>query len=265
MSNYMLHVHSKMHYSYIRNTLSTCFTVKLTRPKGIPTWEFWNYAISISSTKSLGGIPNWECEVLKLQFLTLNSPWEISDCLGSVRKSILQNHLKHMQDNMIDQVQYKQWTSTDRSNLDTKVADFLDSFLSGLQKLLPHDFIAKQQAGYLGDFVENYSFVVQDAAQSFQWNNLQATIHPLVCYYRRDVLDEIPEHTSFVIISECNIHDTVAVHLFQKLLIQFLTDKLGQHLKRICYFSDGCAAQYKNWKNLTSVSQTLSSLTTSMC
>ncbi|XP_033122950.1 uncharacterized protein LOC117121756 isoform X2 [Anneissia japonica] len=59
--------------------------------------------------------------------------------------------------------------------------------------------------------------------------------------------DEI-DHTSFVIISECNTHDTVAVHLFQKLLIQFLTDTLG-HVKKICYFSDGCAAQYKNRKN----------------
>ena len=128
---------------------------------------------------------------------------------------------------------------------------------------MPHDFIAKQQAGYLqylrsnlepgmvlvvADFAENYSFVVQDAAQSFHWNNLQATIHPFVCYYRRDMQDEAFEHTSFVIISECNIHDTVAVHLFQKMLIQFLSDKLG-HLKKICYFSDGCAAQYKNRKN----------------
>ena len=115
------------------------------------------------------------------------------------------------------------------------------------EKLLPHDFIAKQQAGYLqylrsnlepgmvlvvADFAENYSFVVQDAAQSFHWNNLQATIHPFVCYYRRDMQDEAFEHTSFVIISECNIHDTVAVHLFQKMLIQFLSDKLG-HLNKI--------------------------------
>ena len=32
----------------------------------------------------------------------------------------------------------------------------------------------------LVDFAENYSFVVQDEVQGFQWNNLQATLHPIV-------------------------------------------------------------------------------------
>ena len=169
-----------------------------------------------------------------------------------------------MQDNMIDHLHYKQWTSTDRSNLETvfqTVADFLDSYEASLQRLLLHHFIAKQQATYLqnmkasmepgvvlavADFSENYSFIVQD------WNNLQATIHPFVCYYRKDVaLEMTPQHTNLVIISECNIHDTVAVHLFQKLLIQFLSKTLGVCPKKVCcYFSDGCAAQYKNRKKL---------------
>ena len=33
------------------------------------------------------------------------------------------------------------------------------------------------------NFAENYSFVVQDCAQSCHWNNVQATIHPFVLYY----------------------------------------------------------------------------------
>jgi hypothetical protein len=32
----------------------------------------------------------------------------------------------------------------------------------------------------LGNFPENYSFIIQDAAQGFHWNNQQATIHPLL-------------------------------------------------------------------------------------
>ena len=32
------------------------------------------------------------------------------------------------------------------------------------------------------DFSENYAFVVQDASQSFHWNNTQATVHPFVIY-----------------------------------------------------------------------------------
>ena len=49
-------------------------------------------------------------------------------------------------------------------------------------------------------------------------------------------------------VSESNKHDTVAVHLFQKVLIEFLTNKIEKPQK-IIYFSDGCAAQYKNRKN----------------
>ena len=68
-----------------------------------------------------------------------------------------------------------------------------------LETLKPRNLIAKQQASYLnsvkenllpgeflviGDFSENYSFVVQDKAQSFHWNNSMTTIHPFAYYYR---------------------------------------------------------------------------------
>jgi len=165
---------------------------------------------------------------------------------------------------MIDQVQFKQWTTTDRSSLETKIQssdEFIRSFTTSLPRLLHHDFIAKQQSRFLqeskekllpgeviilGDFAENYSFIVQDAAQSFHWNNLQATIHPFVCYYVEETSGEL-QHINFVVIAESNIHDTTAVHLFQKILLQFLASRIGQP-KYIKYFSDGCAAQYKNRK-----------------
>lgn len=84
---------------------------------------------------------------------------------------------------MIDRIEYKQWTTTDRSTLETKplsVDDFLGNFLGAIPKVCQHDFIAKQQSLFLqdskgtitpkeplvvGNFAENYSFVVQDAAQ----------------------------------------------------------------------------------------------------
>ena len=102
----------------------------------------------------------------------------------------------------IDEIQFSQWTATDSSNLDAfvkSVEDFLDVFIEKLETLKPHDFIVKQEASYLnsvkenllpeeffviGDFSENYSFVVQDKAQSFHLNNGMATIHPLAYYYR---------------------------------------------------------------------------------
>ena len=145
----------------------------------------------------------------------------------------------YFDEQMVDRIEYKQWTTTDRSTLETKVQSvdsFLTDFTDALPKVVTHDFIAKQQSAFfaesklnivpgefvvIADFAENYSFVVQDASQSFHWNNLQATIHPFVCYYKvqSDNSEFCLQHTSFVIISENNIHDTIAVHLYQKALI----------------------------------------------
>ena len=86
----------------------------------------------------------------------------------------------------------------------------------------------------IGDFSENYSFVLQDAAQGFHWNNSQATIHPFVAYYRDS--KELC-HLSYVVISDCNHHDTVAVHLFQKHFIEYLTKTFGSLPRKIYYFS----------------------------
>lgn len=91
----------------------------------------------------------------------------------------------------------------------------------------------------VADFSENYSFVVQDAAQGMHWNNSQATIHPFVVYYQHS---EEEHHISFVVISDCLQHDTVAVHLFQRELITFLKSALPfADIKKVTYFSDGAA------------------------
>ena len=108
-----------------------------------------------------------------------------------------------MDDNYIDSIQYKQWVSVDISTLETitrPADDFVDSFCDQIKLLIPHSFIAKQQSLFqtdamssllpgqfivIHDFSENYTFVLQDAAQGFHWNNSQATIHPFVAYYRQ--------------------------------------------------------------------------------
>jgi len=196
-----------------------------------------------------------------------------TECPGTEQ---LQNRLEqYFDEQMIDRIEYKQWTTTDRATLETKVQsvdEFLRVFLGALPSVVQHDFIAREQTQYLqrsrsmlkpgefvvvGDFSENYSFVLQDAAQSFHWNNLQATLHPFVCYYAASNHDDGDEqsnieHLSFVVISESNSHDTIAVHLFQRVLIEFLTNTIRKPTK-ILYFSDGCAAQYKNRKNFVNL------------
>ena len=168
-----------------------------------------------------------------------------------------------LDDNLIDCVVYKQWTSVDRSTLVTvsqPVDEFVESFCSKLEALLTHSFIAKQQSQFYrdmktspppgvfvvsADFSENYAFVLQDAAQGYHWNNAQATVHPFVIYYKDS---SSTNHLNFVVVSDCLHHDTIAVYLFQKNLIAFLK-KQGSTPTKIIYFSDGAASQYKNRKN----------------
>ena len=164
-----------------------------------------------------------------------------------------------MDDNLVDSIVYKQWVSVDWCILETfskSADDFVDVFCEQLQVLLPHSFIAKQnllskpsQKSELlpgemitADFSENYSIVLQDAAQGFHWNNLQATIHPFIVYYKDS--DEL-KHICYVVISDSLRHNTVAVHLFQKSLICFLRENFGTLSHKIYYFSDGAASQYK--------------------
>ncbi len=97
----------------------------------------------------------------------------------------------------------------------------------------------------IGDFAENFSFVVQDEAQSFHWNNSSVTIHPFVYYFKEN--NQL-ENGNYALISNCNTHDTVAVYVFQKHLMQHLHEKFAR-VSKVIYFSDGCAGQYKNLKN----------------
>ena len=97
------------------------------------------------------------------------------------------------------------------------------------------------------DFAENYSFVIQDEIQSFHWNNAMATLHPFVAYYREN---EELKHINHVIISDCNIHDTVAVHLFLKVFLEKLKENIPT-ARKIIYFFDGCAGKF--WKYLLNI------------
>ena len=188
----------------------------------------------------------------------------LGSCSCCPGKEPLREMLEHcFEEAGIDKIEFKQWTTTDRSNMETMVQlteEFPDNFVEKLDAPKRHDFIAKQQANYLnerkenlkegeflviGDFSENFTFVCQDAAQSFHWNNSSATLHPFVYYYKQDnkVL-----HGNLVIISDCGTHDTVAVHHFIRRLVDHLREKFPV-LNNIIYFSDGCAGQYKNLKN----------------
>ena len=126
--------------------------------------------------------------------------------------------------------------------------------------LFCHHFLKVQQAAYLKeakaildnetciilmDFLENYSFLVQDAIQSFFWQNQQATLHPFAVYHNDD--NGKLKCDCYCVISDHLLHDQTAVHCFISLVIPTIRTR-NPRINRIKYFSDGRASQYKNFK-----------------
>ena len=139
--------------------------------------------------------------------------------------------------------------------------DFIDNFSSQVVKLTRHSFTVKTQSSYMkelkatmkpldnvilqGDFAENFSYVIQDEVQSFHWENKQATLHPFVAYHR--LADGTVEHSNICVVSDTE-HTTTTVYAFLNVIIPYLRTRFPE-MKRIHYFTDGCAGQYKNKSN----------------
>ena len=95
------------------------------------------------------------------------------------------------------------------------------------------------------DFAETYTFMVQDAIQSFHLNNTQAMMHPFFINYKQD---GTLKHKSLMCISDMLQHDVHTVCAFQKTIIfNVLTKDLPQ-VENVIYFSE-----YKNHKNFTNL------------
>ena len=169
-----------------------------------------------------------------------------------------------------DVIHYKQWTSSGQSkllDLQDTVTDFIEVFVSLADKATTHQFIVKAQSGYLRhlketipthtevivlmDFAENYLFVCQDAIQGFHWETAQTTLHPFTVYFRDDTGDL--QCQSFCVVSDDHSHSAVTVHKFLSDLIHCHLRVQFPQLKKIHYFSDGAASQYKNCKNFTNL------------
>ena len=84
-------------------------------------------------------------------------------------------------------------------------------------------------------------------AQGYHWTHHSCTVHPVVCYYKNS--DNELQHASLCFLSDELQHDVVMVYQIQVNAIQYRYLKsLMPNLKIVEYFSDGCAAQYKNRK-----------------
>ena len=120
------------------------------------------------------------------------------------------------------------------------VPSFIEMLITSLEELKPHSFISREQARYLnelkenlaessvillGDFAENYSFVVQDDVQSFHWNNMQCSLHPVVIYYRKD---DALHHLSYTVISDDTTHDVNFVYKVIQVIISDIKPRIKQ-------------------------------------
>jgi len=164
------------------------------------------------------------------------------------------------ENNNIEEIIYSTWQSTDRCTLKKECLDvenFVDKLCEHLEKLLPHHYIANNQATYISerkdnlkkdemlvhcDFSENYAYITQNAAQAFHFNNNQCTVHPAIFYYRSK---EGIKHQSFIVLSDSTAHDTAAVYVLQQLLIPEIKNIVPK-VKKIIYVTDGAKQHYKN-------------------
>ena len=92
--------------------------------------------------------------------------------------------------------------------------------------------------------------MVQDAIQSFHWNNTQAMIHPFVIYYKQN---GTLKHKSLACISDMLQQDVHTVYTFQKTIILNVVKTDLLQIEKVIYFSDGCSGQYKNHINFTNL------------
>ena len=161
-------------------------------------------------------------------------------------------------------IQFQQWTNVDRSELVSHiqpVSEFISLLIEKLQALTTHSFIATSQAKYLkkvkeelreeevivlGDFAENYKFIIQDEIQGFHWNKQSCTLHPIVIYHIKD--NKLTERSLCFISDDLN-HDTGFVHEVMKRSADFIKKEICPKVSKVHYFSDGCARQYENCKN----------------
>lgn len=176
------------------------------------------------------------------------------------------NLVSHFQSQFADfdgsePIEFSQWISTDRTHLvktTSSLHEFIDDLTDRIEKLIPHSFIAKSQSFFLKDlkenlpshtavilldFNENYSFIIQDEVQGYHWTSESCTLHPVVVYCINTDGEKIT--SSHCIVSDDLKHDVSMVYKTQEIVLKYIKDNFP-HITEIHYYTDGCAAQYKN-------------------
>ena len=118
-----------------------------------------------------------------------------------------------------------------------------------MDKLTAHSYIAKCQSKYLknlkenlndseyivlGDFAENYKFIVQDEIQGYHWNKDQCTLHSIVIYFKSG--ESELKANSLCFISDDVDHDTCFVYEIQKHITKSIREEFARCVKYTLLF-----------------------------
>lgn len=195
---------------------------------------------------------------------------KLDDIIEKITKKLLENMdleedatEEDIAEILSHKVEYQEWLNTDRTELQSSTAslsELIEKTARKLLDLIPHHYINIKQKEYLADqkknlssnkvivlmdFSMNYTSTVQDAIQAHHWAKRQATVHPVVIYYK-DSENKL-QHKSMCFISDDLDHDTAQVLLAQKHITDWIKTNLP-HVEEVEYMTDGCAEQYKNCK-----------------
>ena len=107
-----------------------------------------------------------------------------------------------------------------------------------MKKDLPDDNVLQVM-----DFAKNREIKYQDEIKATYYTANQVTLHPIVNFYKTD-LGLVRE--SCVIISEDSKHDYHAVHHYQDLAKNHISEQTQLPPSRFLVWSDGCSSQYKS-------------------
>lgn len=181
---------------------------------------------------------------------------------------ILRQFLSDLSDEEEEQIIYKKWTQTDGSKLETiteEKEEFIESLVKLISNLTKHHYIARSQSSFfaqskanvgidscvlVSDFSENFAFIIQDAIQGYYWMNDSATLLPFMAYMKNE--NGSAFNVPLCVISDHSTHDTLAVHAFLRPVLTHLKS-INPLLKKVIYFTDGAASQYKNKKNFANL------------
>ena len=150
-----------------------------------------------------------------------------------------------------DIVPYKQWLKKENAislvTLELPLEELLEEIVSTIENLQLHHFISITESSFLHNLKENLLqnqiIILQDAAQGFNCNNSQATLHPFIIYYK--VSENKLNPINYCIISDCMQNDANAINAFLTSVLADIKTVLSNLTLRY-YFSDRAASQYKN-------------------